>query len=457
VGSEEWPSDVELLVEEGIDAALAGERARARDLLNLVVQQDRQNARAWLWLSDVVEGQVAREFCLQRVTDGELDAPAVMQEPAKLHHPRREQAHDALLPGHPGEVGRGLAVAEASGRRATEETVPAGSGRVGFVAETAGALATGAAEEANERQAASRPGTAEGAGVGPVEGAGLVVRNGFALIAVLGLVLLALIALGVEGLPAPLALLRILLGLTFVLFVPGYVLQAALFPRPADLDGPERMTLSFGLSVVVVPFLALILDQLPWGISLWPIIIGEGLFVAILSAVALLRRWRLPAETGQGVKKLADWWASQDQAGRLLNGVLAIALLLAAVLSAAILLRPKPVELFTEFYVLGPDGLVEGYPRVTKPGQAVTVTAGITNHEGQASEYHIVVQVAGEIVGGAGPRTLQDGAIWEAPVEYALPRAGEDQQVEFLLYRDDMVDPYRRLSLWIDVVEGGRP
>ncbi|NIV40551.1 MAG: hypothetical protein GWN58_67460 [Anaerolineae bacterium] len=37
---------------------------------------------------------------------------------------------------------------------------------------------------------------------------------------------------------------------------------------------------------------------------------------------------------------------------------------------------------------------------------------------------------------------------------YALPRAGEDQQVQFLLYRDEGQEPYRQLRLWIDVVEG---
>ncbi|MGC9335907.1 MAG: DUF1616 domain-containing protein, partial [Anaerolineae bacterium] len=260
----------------------------------------------------------------------------------------------------------------------------------------------------------------------------------------------------VEALPAPLAFLRLLLGLAFVLFVPGYAFQAALFPRDDALDGPERLALSFGLSVAVVPVLALILDRLPWGIRLWPIVAGEGLVIVVLSAVALLRRHRLPADQRPVVAvhlDLKGWWAAQDRAGRVLYGVLAGALLLALISAAAILLLPKPGELFTEFYVLGPDGLAENYPRQAAPGEELSVTAGIANREGQPAEYRIEVQAAGQIIGTAGPVALQDGGIWEAPVTYALPHPGDDQQVDFLLYRDGAPEPYRRLRLWINITE----
>jgi uncharacterized membrane protein len=50
---------------------------------------------------------------------------------------------------------------------------------------------------------------------------------------------------------------RIPLGLAMVLFLPGYTLIAALFPEKEDLDGIERVALSFGLSIAVVPLMGL--------------------------------------------------------------------------------------------------------------------------------------------------------------------------------------------------------
>jgi uncharacterized membrane protein len=62
--------------------------------------------------------------------------------------------------------------------------------------------------------------------------------------------------------------LWILFGLPFVLFVPGYVLIAALFPRADDLDWIERIALSFGLSIAVVPLIGLGLNYTPGGSDL---------------------------------------------------------------------------------------------------------------------------------------------------------------------------------------------
>jgi len=295
----------------------------------------------------------------------------------------------------------------------------------------------------------------------------MVVRNEFVAIAVLGLLLLGLIALGVEGLPAPLPLLRLFLGLFFVLFVPGYALQAALFPSDVErdvgsgggLDGPERLALSFGLSVAVIPPLALILDWLPWGIRLWPIVVGETFVIITCSAVALWRRSRLPPVERFVLKIDVDargWWRAQDRTNRALYGVLAAALLLALFSAAAIILLPKPGQQFTEFYVLGPEGLAESYPREAAPGEQLTVTAGIANREGVAAEYRIEVRAGELTIGQAGPIRLEDDEVWEEPIHYALAEPGDDQEVDFLLFYDGGEEPYRSLRLWINI-EGVPP
>ena len=83
---------------------------------------------------------------------------------------------------------------------------------------------------------------------------------------------------------------RVLLGLLLVLFLPGYSLVAALFPRKGDLDGIARIALSFGLSIAVVPLLGLALNYTPLGIRLVPVLLGLSLFTILLALVAYIGR-----------------------------------------------------------------------------------------------------------------------------------------------------------------------
>ena len=87
---------------------------------------------------------------------------------------------------------------------------------------------------------------------------------------------------------------RVALGLLLVLFLPGYSLVAALFPRRDDLDGIERIALSFGLSIAVVPLLGLGLNYTPLGIRLVPVLLGLSLFTVLLAVVAGVRRVWMP-------------------------------------------------------------------------------------------------------------------------------------------------------------------
>jgi hypothetical protein len=55
------------LLQAGIAAAKAGERGKARELLQRVVAADESNLQAWLWLSDVVNTLEDQEVCLENV------------------------------------------------------------------------------------------------------------------------------------------------------------------------------------------------------------------------------------------------------------------------------------------------------------------------------------------------------------------------------------------------------
>lgn len=55
------------LTQQGIEAMQRGDKATARQLLQQAIQQDPQDAKAWLWLSGTVSTDLERLKCLQQV------------------------------------------------------------------------------------------------------------------------------------------------------------------------------------------------------------------------------------------------------------------------------------------------------------------------------------------------------------------------------------------------------
>jgi len=63
----------------------------------------------------------------------------------------------------------------------------------------------------------------------------------------------------------PIVYARYILGAIFVLWLPGYALIKALFPTK-EIDQIERVALSIGMSLALVPITGLLLNYTPWGI-----------------------------------------------------------------------------------------------------------------------------------------------------------------------------------------------
>lgn len=91
---------------------------------------------------------------------------------------------------------------------------------------------------------------------------------------------------------SPLLYVRYVLGGVFILFLPGFMLISALYPRSGELDGLERLALSIGLSLAIVPLVGLILNYTPWGITLTPIMVSLAIFSEALALGALERKYR---------------------------------------------------------------------------------------------------------------------------------------------------------------------
>jgi len=88
----------------------------------------------------------------------------------------------------------------------------------------------------------------------------------------------------------PFVVFRWIFGLLFVLFLPGYVAVEWLYVY-ASLDLFERFAYSVGLSVTFAMFVGLMLNYLPWRITLTPIMVSLTALTVVFDFMALFRRF----------------------------------------------------------------------------------------------------------------------------------------------------------------------
>lgn len=89
----------------------------------------------------------------------------------------------------------------------------------------------------------------------------------------------------------PLIYLRYAAGAIFILYVPGYTLIEALYPKADELERLERFALDVGLSLAVVPLVGLVLNYTPWGIRLDPIFASLSLLTVVLGVAGVYRKY----------------------------------------------------------------------------------------------------------------------------------------------------------------------
>ncbi len=279
------------------------------------------------------------------------------------------------------------------------------------------------------------------------------IKNELLLIDILSLLLIGII------LVTPLRTARIILGLALVLFFPGYMLIAALFPKRSDLDPIERGTLSFALSIALVPLIGFILNFTRWGIRLYPILILLTAFIIVMSMVAWIRRTRiLPSERFNIILNINfPSWAKESKLVKALTIALISSIIMAMGSFIYVIWIPKSGEKFTEFYILAEKGTAEGYPQKLLVGETEHLILGIENHEYRQTTYTAKMLIGEKEVRRIGPIILKSQEKWERKISFTPIQPGKKIRVEFLLYKNGHDEPYRSLHLWIDVMEKAPP
>ncbi len=257
---------------------------------------------------------------------------------------------------------------------------------------------------------------------------------------------------------------RIPLGLAMVLFVPGYTLIAALFPKKEDLDGIERIALSFGLSIAVVPLIGLGLNYTQWGIRLTPVVVSLAIFTVAMAAAAYMRRMNLPEDERfsikfrEGMNSLKQELLADDNSrlDKALSVLLVISIIISITALVYVIVTPKQGEKFTEFYILGPGGKAYDYPTHVLAGKKSTVIVGVVNHEYALVNYSMLLDLDNTSIIQRN-LTLQQNQTWEEPVTYVLNKTGDQQKLEFLLFKEsNFTAPYRDLHLWVNISQKDR-
>lgn len=212
------------------------------------------------------------------------------------------------------------------------------------------------------------------------------------LLAAAGWLVLAVITI---YLPIPeITPLRVICTLPLMLFIPGYCVIAALFPREGDIDLIERFVLSAGSSMVIVPLIGLGLNFTPWGIHLEPLVISLSLFTVMVILAAHHIRSLIPYDERFRVSIapiLRPATVSHKKSDRVLGIVLALLILIALITAVYVISVPREGERFTEFFVLGSNRTAADYPDRIIALQNYPVYVGVRNHEYRNTLYTIEI------------------------------------------------------------------
>lgn len=278
--------------------------------------------------------------------------------------------------------------------------------------------------------------------------------------------------------------------LTF--FIPGYSIVATFFPQRNDLNLIERVTFSIFLSIISTISIVFLLSFTDWQIRpnntyfLVCLLTTFFVFVAhhsrrsypgselylyeIYDSVRELK----PERNSYGPEKLHEDPRKQfnlkskkkivnrqkdlnlrpieDKLPSNIEYHLIVTLIFAiiAVSSVNIYMGLNlDKDPFSVLYILGPDGKAETYPSTLSIYQPTKIIVGIDNYEFISTNYTLRIRFDGEVLEQT-EIVLDHKDKWEQEVSITPQRYKSGRQkLEFILYKDSSVQPYRSVHLWI--------
>ena len=251
-------------------------------------------------------------------------------------------------------------------------------------------------------------------------------------------------------------LVRTFFGMPLILFIPGYVLIATLYPKKEDLGLLERIVLSVGLSVVIVPIIGLSLN-FTYGIRLIPILFTLCSYSIMFIFIAHYRRIQFPEDLRFEIPfyKVYDSLKTdvynQSIADKIITLILIGSVVLTAWALVNIIKAPNTGEKFTEFYILDSSGNASNYQTELTLNEPTAYKIGISNHEYRTVNYSIKTVLDKDILLSQDV-TIDNNQTWEQNLTVTPSKMVTGKELYFWLYKENnSLEPYRELHLWVNV------
>jgi uncharacterized membrane protein len=248
--------------------------------------------------------------------------------------------------------------------------------------------------------------------------------------------------------------LRIPLALVLLLFLPGYMLIAAMFPG-RDISGIERFTLSIGLSIAITVFDGFAISLTVWRFRPISIVVSLTLIILFFVIITYFMRKRLPLEQ-RFVPDPRPFIESLNTKEKMTDTekALIIAMVGSIIIAGGMLIYANLTfedEKFTTLYILGPDRKAEGYQTNLSFSEPATTIVGVENYEYAPVNYTLQVVLDGMVLAKEEIQ-LDHKEKWEGNITYIPDVMGQKMKLEFLLFKDGGTEIYRSVYLWVNSV-----
>lgn len=277
--------------------------------------------------------------------------------------------------------------------------------------------------------------------------------------------------------------IRFIFAIPVILFIPGYCLVSAFFPKKRDIEHTERVALSFGLSIAIVPLIGFGLNYTSWGIRLDPIVIALTVFILVTVLIAAYRRARLPLEEqyrvpfsaiGDSIRK-GIFPGKKNRIDQILASCLLLLVFIAILSTIYVFTAPKQGEMYTDFFLLGKNRTITEYPDFINTSENYPIYIGVRNHENRDTRYTIetwvlrtefnnITNTSRILTMDPNDRlqlTLSNNETKVIPYNLSFKKS-QYTRVEFLLFKEDVPGfevagsnrinaSYRNLHLWVNI------